>query len=572
MPSLVAPVLARAALHRVVAMAFLDKLGEYLRELEHSPHAPPAEPTGLGIEPAQIRMLFIRTLERLEDSVTYPQYVEIAPPTSRSRIFGRPETREEVFDDWQAHDAIIHFAQRLAHLLRQSFGKGTSQREIEYWVEVALARRLGLPDTLSSPIRTLELDRLADIAFQELAQDAHSEPSRKIDGYAAAIRATRKTDGWLSLTPIGRVFLDLTGRDAIRWLLHIEAEQSTGPEDAWRMSREGAQTLVHKPAQVLEWKKDFPAPPSQLSWPTLRRLAAFGLISIKEEPENHRILITTLPLGLILLPGIGKDVASPMSILAGSLISDLTLAAAEAFARPTQDDTSGARTNAAAEATARQARMVAHEIRNTLVPVKTALGALYREIQLEPPSEVLGRRRERIDRGIDATFRFIDQLVELSKLAATPSESFELLAAIRDALSAIEQEAGLPIEALLPGALPPVSGHRARVVMALSNVLRNAAQSVPPSGPIIRIRAEPADAARAVLVVVEDNGPGVPENMRRAIFDEGVSLRPGGSGLGLALVREVFEKEMRGLVACDASPLGGARFTIRIPVTGVERP
>jgi signal transduction histidine kinase len=71
-----------------------------------------------------------------------------------------------------------------------------------------------------------------------------------------------------------------------------------------------------------------------------------------------------------------------------------------------------------------------------------------------------------------------------------------------------------------------------------------------------------------VLVTIEDNGPGVPENMRRAIFDEGISLRPGGAGLGLALVREVIEKEMKGLVACDASPLGGARFVIRMPTTG----
>jgi signal transduction histidine kinase len=214
--------------------------------------------------------------------------------------------------------------------------------------------------------------------------------------------------------------------------------------------------------------------------------------------------------------------------------------------------------------------MVAHEIRNTLVPVKTALGAVYREVLLEPPSEVLARRRESIDRGIDSLFRFVEQLVGLATLAATPAEPFDPLQAIRDAIAAVQAETGRQVEQILPVVLPPVSGHRSRVVLALINVLRNAAQAVPPTSALIRLHAESVEAARAVLITIEDNGPGVPEEMRRAIFEEGISLRPGGSGLGLALVREVFEKEMRGLVACDASPLGGARFLLRMP-TSLER-
>ncbi len=207
-----------------------------------------------------------------------------------------------------------------------------------------------------------------------------------------------------------------------------------------------------------------------------------------------------------------------------------------------------------------------------LVPVKTALGALYREVLVaEQPGEVVSRRSQGIDRGIDSVFRFIEQLVELSRYAATPPEAFDLLPAIRDAVSAVENEAGQRIEQVLPATLPLISGHRARVVMALTNVLRNAAQAVPPESPLIRIQAEALEGATAVRISVEDNGPGVPESLRRAIFEEGLSLR-GGSGLGLALVREVFEKEMKGLVACDASPLGGARFVMRIPTTGMERP
>lgn len=257
-----------------------------------------------------------------------------------------------------------------------------------------------------------------------------------------------------------------------------------------------------------------------------------------------------------------------MSSLAKTLLADLALSAAESVSKPSHDE-AAARVSAA-EATARQARLVAHEIRNALVPVKTSLGALYREVLLNPSSETLSRRREGIDRGIDAVFRFVEQLVKLAALAARPPEPFDPLSAIRDAVSLVESETEKRIESSLPPSLPPVSGHRDRVVMAITNVLRNAAQAAPSAGAVIRIAAEPVEGGRAILFTVEDNGPGVPENMRQAIFEEGISLRQGGTGMGLALVREVFEREMRGLVDCSASQLGGARFVVRMPAAGTE--
>ena len=48
-------------------------------------------------------------------------------------------------------------------------------------------------------------------------------------------RAIRAHEGYAELTPIGHAFLDLTGLDAVRWLLHVEATLSTGVEDVWRV-------------------------------------------------------------------------------------------------------------------------------------------------------------------------------------------------------------------------------------------------------------------------------------------------------------------------------------------------
>jgi signal transduction histidine kinase len=251
--------------------------------------------------------------------------------------------------------------------------------------------------------------------------------------------------------------------------------------------------------------------------------------------------------------------------MAKTVIADLTMAATQ-VASPER-----ARATTGVEAAARQARLVAHEIRNALLPVKTSVTALYREVLINSPTEAIGKRRETIDRGIEEIFHFVDELVKVSALTAAPPEPFELGAVIRDSLSAVRFPTNINVEVDSALELPFVSGQRNRVVLAIVNILRNAVQHG--NGKVLRINvhAEPIDGARAVRLTIEDDGPGVPEAMRQAIFTEGLSLRPGGSGLGLTLVREIFEKEMNGIISCDASPLGGARFIIRLPTSGTTR-
>ena len=63
-----------------------------------------------------------------------------------------------------------------------------------------------------------------------------------------------------------------------------------------------------------------------------------------------------------------------------------------------------------------------------------------------------------------------------------------------------------------------------------------------------------------------DDGPGVPSEHREEIFRQGFALRHGGSGQGLALVREVVEIEMRGAARCEQNDAGGASFVLTLPV------
>ncbi|MGH9020532.1 MAG: sensor histidine kinase [Acidimicrobiales bacterium] len=114
-----------------------------------------------------------------------------------------------------------------------------------------------------------------------------------------------------------------------------------------------------------------------------------------------------------------------------------------------------------------------------------------------------------------------------------------------------------------------VFGRRDRLVRAVSNLLTNAVKFTPPGG---RVHISSADGS----VVVADSGPGIAPVDRPYVFDRfwrSASARSlPGSGLGLSIVAQVVE-EIGGTVSVDADPtLGGARFTLTLPVTPAQTP
>ena len=66
---------------------------------------------------------------------------------------------------------------------------------------------------------------------------------------------------------------------------------------------------------------------------------------------------------------------------------------------------------------------------------------------------------------------------------------------------------------------------------------------------------------------IDDNGPGIPDEVLPTIFDPYVTTKTDGTGLGLAIVKKVVV-EHGGSVSADQSPLGGARFRLRLPAVG----
>lgn len=288
-----------------------------------------------------------------------------------------------------------------------------------------------------------------------------------------------------------------------------------------------------------------------------------GLMSLVEEddPEAARYGAdgyTLLETGIQALKALAEPAGTLFSVLAATLSKDEALAT---LAASPGKQSGAVRFQASAEATALQARLVAHEIRNALLPVQSALDSFYEGVVGQQLEAQVGRLRPRIDSGIERVLSFVRELLRTSELATQPPEPFELNMAIEEARTSFSSNLAIQVTGAHLGS-STVEGYRGRFVLALVNLLRNAEQA---GARNVALDLKWDEGGQGLILTVDDDGSGVPVEQRERIFQPGVSLR-GGSGVGLALVREVIESEMHGKVACQEAPGGGARFLMRLPM------
>jgi signal transduction histidine kinase len=188
-------------------------------------------------------------------------------------------------------------------------------------------------------------------------------------------------------------------------------------------------------------------------------------------------------------------------------------------------------------------RHAAHELRT---PLTVLIGRLEQALEADPPL------RRPLERALEAALHLkalAERLLLLARAEAPlRREPLDLVALVLEALEDLPRE-GKVLELHLPPTLP-YRGDPDLLRALVRNLLENAFRHA---------RSRVAVRLEGPCLLVDDDGPGIPESAREAVFRPFQRLAPGGgSGLGLPLVRRVAEAH-GGFALAEESPLGGAR-------------
>ena len=221
------------------------------------------------------------------------------------------------------------------------------------------------------------------------------------------------------------------------------------------------------------------------------------------------------------------------------------------------------RTKAALASARDFAAVSAHELRTPLTAMRTNLEVLTTlDLPDDQRSEVLGdviRTQSRIEATLGALERLAQG--ELSTEAdQVPVDITELLD--RAAHDAMRVYPDLEVS-LVPSPTCIIIGLPAGLRLTVDNAIANAVKH----GGATRVQLSAVSSRDGVEIAVDDNGTGVPEDERKAVFERfarGSTASRSGSGLGLALVAQQAEIH-GGTAALEDSPLGGTRLMLRLP-------
>jgi PAS domain S-box-containing protein len=214
---------------------------------------------------------------------------------------------------------------------------------------------------------------------------------------------------------------------------------------------------------------------------------------------------------------------------------------------------------------------LAHELRNPLAPIRTALAIL--RLKEGPADPELRAAQEIMERQVGHLVRLVDDLLDVSRITfgkiGLRCQMLDLRIVAEeaaDAARAIAEESGHRLVVRVGTEPLRVDGDPVRLGQVVSNLLLNAVRYTPPGGEILLAAEVAADEAQ---LFVQDNGAGIERAQLEKIFEAFAQVTPaagGGIGIGLTLSRKLVELHGGTLTAHSEGPGKGSRFVVRLPL------
>lgn len=225
------------------------------------------------------------------------------------------------------------------------------------------------------------------------------------------------------------------------------------------------------------------------------------------------------------------------------------------------------------EAVAELSASLAHEIKNPLASIRSAVEQLGRMASAGDDERTLSTL---IVREADRLSRLLSEFLDFARVRVTQVKPLDLAAVARGAMSLVAAHPDcrerVRLECTTPEHPLLIDGDEDLLHRVAFNLVLNAVQATPADGRVL-LEVLPAPDDRlpdglfaekdVVALRVIDNGPGLSAEIRHRMFDPFFTTRPGGSGLGLAVVHRAVEAH-RGIVLVDSNG-DGTRFTVLLP-------
>lgn len=214
---------------------------------------------------------------------------------------------------------------------------------------------------------------------------------------------------------------------------------------------------------------------------------------------------------------------------------------------------------------------VAHELNNPLSNAGTSAQILLEEMQEsdEVPRQFQIEMLEQITGETDRARGIVRSLLEFAREKEVTVTEIRLSELLYPTIDLVRGQIPALVEIkVLIGRDEVFLADRQRLQQALINLLLNAFQAFENRPGVVTLRGELDLTRQKVVIEVEDNGPGIPEEVKKRIFDPFFTTKDvgHGSGLGLAITREIMHKH-GGEISVDSSPVTGTRFVMTLPMT-----
>ncbi|MBL7810989.1 MAG: HAMP domain-containing histidine kinase [Bacteroidetes bacterium] len=215
------------------------------------------------------------------------------------------------------------------------------------------------------------------------------------------------------------------------------------------------------------------------------------------------------------------------------------------------------------------AKQVAHEIKNPLTPMKLSLQHLQFAIQRKDENleEKFRKTSELLINQIDSLSKMAEEFSAFAKMPDARPEPVIVNDVLEQVVTLFGRDASLKVDYSPPASRIEVEADPHHLGRIFTNILKNAAQAIPPDRQG-QVKVDTTCDSRRIVIYFRDNGKGIPAELRDKIFSPNFSTKNSGMGLGLAISRKMAE-QFGGTIDFTSTEGEGATFFVTLPVNRV---